>query len=91
MFAGRIDSFEPTSQAWTQVFPPDRATGNYTKVVQRVPVKITFVAPVPQFARLIPGLSVETSVRTGSTPALQSAPAPSRPPTVSPASPLASR
>ncbi len=91
VFAGRIDSFEPTSQAWTQVFPPDRATGNYTKVVQRVPVKITFVAPVPQFARLIPGLSVETSVRTGSTPALQSAPAPSRPPTVSPASPLASR
>ena len=73
MFAGRIDSFEPTSQAWTQVFPPDRATGNYTKVVQRVPVKITFEAPAPD-ARLIPGLSVETSVRTGSTPPLRSVP-----------------
>ena len=65
-FHGRIDSFEPTSQIWTQLFPPDRATGNFTKIVQRVPVKIVLVPPVPEGARLVPGLSVETAVLTGS-------------------------
>jgi len=61
--AGCIAGFGPTSQAWSEVVPPNRATGNFTKVVQRVPVKITYVTPDGYAGMLIPGLSVETRVR----------------------------
>jgi membrane fusion protein (multidrug efflux system) len=44
--------------------PPDNATGNFTKIVQRVPVKIVLDAGQSQAERLQPGLSVIATVRT---------------------------
>ena len=61
---GRVESFEPGSQALGSLLPPDRAVGNYTKVVQRVPVKITIDDAGALAGRLLPGLSVEVSVDT---------------------------
>ncbi len=63
-FKGRVDSFSPASGAKFSMLPPDNATGNFTKVVQRVPVKITFKREsLGDFAnRLAPGMSCETSV-----------------------------
>ncbi len=61
---GHVQSFGPTSEAEQSVLPPERATGNFTKVVQRVPVKITFDAGQDIVARLFPGLSVEAHIFT---------------------------
>jgi membrane fusion protein (multidrug efflux system) len=63
-FFGRIDSFSPGSGSVFALLPPDNATGNFTKIVQRVPVKITFDAEsVSGFeSRILPGLSVEASI-----------------------------
>jgi membrane fusion protein (multidrug efflux system) len=44
--------------------PPDNATGNFTKIVQRVPVKIVLDPDQPRVAQLRPGLSVIATVRT---------------------------
>jgi membrane fusion protein (multidrug efflux system) len=41
-FKGTIDGLAPATGAQFALLPPDNATGNFTKVVQRVPVKITF-------------------------------------------------
>jgi len=62
---GYVDSFSPASGAQFALLPPDNATGNFTKVVQRVPVKIRFDADELRRYRsaLAPGLSVETRVR----------------------------
>ena len=61
---GHVQSIGPTSQSRQSALPPDRATGNFTKVVQRIPVKITIDPGQPITARLLPGLSVETRVFT---------------------------
>ena len=63
-FRGYIDSFSPGTGATFALLPPDNATGNFTKIVQRVPVKILFEPDdIRDFRRrLVPGLSVETSV-----------------------------
>jgi membrane fusion protein (multidrug efflux system) len=63
-FAGHIDSFSPGTGATFALLPPDNATGNFTKIVQRVPVKIFFEPDsIKDFRdRLVPGLSVETAV-----------------------------
>ena len=63
-FAGHIDSFSPGTGSTFALLPPDNATGNFTKIVQRVPVKIVFEPDgIRDFRnRLVPGLSVETSV-----------------------------
>ncbi|MFC4930168.1 HlyD family secretion protein [Massilia sp. GCM10023247] len=61
---GRVDSFSPASGNQFALLPADNATGNFTKVVQRVPVKIT-LAPndVQRLAgRLVPGMSVVAEV-----------------------------
>ncbi len=63
-FVGRIDSLSPASGAQFALLPPDNATGNFTKVVQRIPVKITFD---PQSikgyeSRITPGMSAVVSV-----------------------------
>jgi membrane fusion protein, multidrug efflux system len=60
---GRVQEIAPASGSQFALLPPDNATGNYTKVVQRVPVKIVFDDPT-QAARLRPGLSVVVTVRT---------------------------
>ncbi len=64
LFHGRVNSIEPGSQARSALLPPDRAVGNFTKIVQRIPVKITLDPGQPLRGRLVPGLSVETIVDT---------------------------
>ena len=62
VFAGHVDSIQPGSQAQGSATPPDRATGNFTKIEQRIPVKVV-LDPRPDFdARLLPGLSAEVQV-----------------------------
>jgi membrane fusion protein (multidrug efflux system) len=62
-FNGKVDSLQAGSGALFSLLPPENAVGNYVKVVQRVPVKITFDEPVDfsQF-NLAPGLSVQPKV-----------------------------
>jgi membrane fusion protein (multidrug efflux system) len=62
--AGRVDSFAPASGAQFALLPADNATGNFTKIVQRVPVKIVFrPEDIKALAgRLVPGMSVEAEI-----------------------------
>ncbi len=63
-FTGRVDSISPASGAQFALLPPDNATGNFTKVVQRIPVKIVFDADsIRGFEQLItPGMSATVTV-----------------------------
>jgi len=61
---GRIESFAPASGAQFSLLPPDNATGNFTKIVQRVPVRIALPASGPLASLLRPGLSVTVTVDT---------------------------
>jgi membrane fusion protein (multidrug efflux system) len=69
-FYGWIDSFSPGSGTVFALLPSDNATGNFTKIVQRVPVKIVFDPESSRGyeGRLVPGLSVEISVDLSSVP-----------------------
>jgi membrane fusion protein (multidrug efflux system) len=58
-----VDSVQAGSGAAFSLLPPENATGNYVKVVQRVPVKILFDEPLPADHTIGPGLSVTPSVR----------------------------
>ena len=64
-FAGTVESFSPGTGAKFSLLPPDNATGNFTKVVQRMPVKIRFTPEsIRSYEnRLSPGLSVVVKVR----------------------------
>jgi membrane fusion protein, multidrug efflux system len=61
---GRIESFAPGSGAQFSLLPPDNATGNFTKIVQRVPVRIALPASGSLAELLRPGLSVTVTVDT---------------------------
>jgi membrane fusion protein (multidrug efflux system) len=61
---GCIESFAPGSGAQFSLLPPDNATGNFTKIVQRVPVRIALPANGPLARLLRPGLSVTVTVDT---------------------------
>jgi membrane fusion protein (multidrug efflux system) len=61
---GVVDSFAPGTGAQFALIPPSNATGNFTKIVQRVPVRIRVNAPGSVRAVLLPGLSVEAAVDT---------------------------
>jgi membrane fusion protein (multidrug efflux system) len=63
-FYGTVDSIQEGSGATYSLLPPDNATGNFTKIVQRVPVKIVFDPDsIRDFRdKIIPGLSVEPSI-----------------------------
>jgi membrane fusion protein (multidrug efflux system) len=61
---GTVDSFAPASGAQFSLLPPENATGNFTKVVQRIPVRIAVASDNPLSGLLRPGLSVEVSVDT---------------------------
>jgi len=63
---GRIDSFSPASGAQFALLPADNATGNFTKIVQRVPVKIVLrPEDIKQMGgRLVPGMSALAEVKT---------------------------
>ncbi len=63
-FEGRIASFAPGTGSQFALLPPENATGNFTKVVQRVPVRVALDGDDPLLARLRPGLSVEATVHT---------------------------
>jgi membrane fusion protein (multidrug efflux system) len=64
---GRVHSFSPASGNQFALLPSDNATGNFTKIVQRVPVKIVLDgADVKKYAgRLVPGMSVVAEVELG--------------------------
>jgi membrane fusion protein, multidrug efflux system len=62
--AGRVASFAPGSGAEFSLLPPDNATGNFTKIVQRVPVRIALPGKSPLAHLLRPGLSVTVTVDT---------------------------
>jgi len=63
-FIGRVDSVSPASGAQFALLPPDNATGNFTKVVQRIPVKIVIEPKSMQGydSRITPGMSAEVTV-----------------------------
>jgi membrane fusion protein (multidrug efflux system) len=69
---GRVQSLSSGTGAAFSLLPPDNATGNFVKVVQRVPVRITLVDP-PADLPLRVGLSVTATVDVGSAPASQQA------------------
>jgi membrane fusion protein (multidrug efflux system) len=71
---GVIESFAPASGAKFSLLPPENATGNFTKIVQRVPVRIRLAEDDPVVRRLVPGLSVEVAVDTRAEPARMAAP-----------------
>jgi membrane fusion protein, multidrug efflux system len=60
-YRGHVDSIGGGTGARFSLLPPENATGNFVKVVQRVPVKIVF-EPGQDLSRLRPGMSVETTV-----------------------------
>jgi membrane fusion protein (multidrug efflux system) len=61
---GRVESLSPASGAVFSLLPPDNATGNFTKIVQRLPVRIAVPAAVAERRLLRPGMSVVVSVDT---------------------------
>jgi membrane fusion protein, multidrug efflux system len=66
VFEGRVTSFAPASGSVFSLLPPDNATGNFTKIVQRVPVRVRVPAEVAREGVLRPGMSVVVSVNTKS-------------------------
>jgi membrane fusion protein (multidrug efflux system) len=63
VFRGRVDSIQAGTGPTFSLFPPENATGNFVKIVQRVPVKIVFDEPPDSNHRLVLGLSVQPKVR----------------------------
>lgn len=63
VFKGHVDSIQAGTGARFSLIPPENATGNYVKVVQRVPVKIVFDEPLNSQYLLAPGMSVEPEVK----------------------------
>lgn len=62
IFAGRIESLAPATGARFSLLPPDNATGNFVKVIQRVPVRIQLTDAAPVAARLQAGMNVTVEV-----------------------------
>jgi membrane fusion protein (multidrug efflux system) len=61
-FEGTVESIPAITGARSSVLPPENATGNYIKVVQRMPVRIRLSASADELQRLRPGMSVEATV-----------------------------
>jgi membrane fusion protein, multidrug efflux system len=62
VFEGYVASLAPATGAEFSVLPAENATGNFTKIVQRVPVRIVLVGAASRLGSLRPGLSVTASV-----------------------------
>ena len=60
---GHVDSLQRGTGSVFALLPPENATGNFVKVVQRVPVKIVFDDPREALRWISPGMSVEAEVR----------------------------
>jgi len=69
---GQVNSLFAASGAQFSLLPPDNATGNFTKVVQRIPVKLTFPPDNPLHGKIRPGMSVTVSVNIKSATDTQS-------------------
>jgi membrane fusion protein (multidrug efflux system) len=63
-----VDSIAPASGAQFSLLPPDNATGNFTKVVQRIPVKLRISPDNPLAGKLRPGMSIIATILTDTTP-----------------------
>jgi membrane fusion protein (multidrug efflux system) len=61
---GRVERISPASGSQFALLPPDNATGNFTKVVQRIPVRIALDPGQKLLERLLPGMSTVTSIHT---------------------------
>jgi membrane fusion protein (multidrug efflux system) len=68
VISGRVDAIAPASGSQFSLLPPDNATGNFTKVVQRIPVKLRIKPDNPLAGRLRPGMSVEATILTDTAP-----------------------
>ncbi len=64
-FDGYVDTIGGGTGAVSSVLPPENATGNYIKVVQRIPIRLRFKPNQNGLDRLRPGMSVEPDVRIG--------------------------
>ena len=67
-FKAHVDSIQSGTGARFSAFPAENATGNFVKIVQRVPVKIILEGAIPANVVLGPGLSVVPTVYTGDKP-----------------------
>ncbi|MFR0713590.1 HlyD family secretion protein [Enterobacterales bacterium BD_CKDN230030183-1A_HGKHYDSX7] len=65
---GTVESLAPATGVTFAPIAPDNATGNFTKVVQRIPVKIVLEPSQPLISKLKVGMSVEASIRAGDVP-----------------------
>jgi membrane fusion protein, multidrug efflux system len=63
---GRVSSLAPATGAIFSIIPPENATGNFTKIVQRLPVRIEFASEAAKGSALRPGLSATVTVDTRS-------------------------
>jgi membrane fusion protein (multidrug efflux system) len=63
IFHGKVDQVAPASGSQFALLPPDNATGNFTKIVQRVPVKVLLDADGAKNERLRPGMSAAVTIR----------------------------
>jgi len=61
---GHVERISPASGSQFALLPPDNATGNFTKVVQRIPVKIALEEGQLLLSRLLPGMSVVANIDT---------------------------
>ncbi len=77
---GTVESFAPASGAVFSLLPPDNATGNFTKIVQRLPVRIRVPRAVAREGILRPGMSVVVSVNTKATALADNGAPPASPP-----------
>jgi len=63
-FRGVVESLAPATGAKFSLLPPDNATGNFTKVVQRIPVRIRLAGPADPAHPLRPGMSAVVTIQT---------------------------
>jgi membrane fusion protein (multidrug efflux system) len=63
-FRGRVESLSPATGAKFSLLPPDNATGNFTKVVQRIPVRVRLDPPLDMAHPLRPGMSANVTIVT---------------------------
>jgi len=63
-FPGHVDSIAGATGARLSLLPPENATGNFVKVVQRIPVKIVLDPIPPEKAILRPGMNVDATIFT---------------------------
>jgi multidrug resistance efflux pump len=63
---GRVERISPATGSEFSVITPDNATGNYVKIAQRIPVRVSIDPDQPLAQRLEPGMSVVVSIDTAS-------------------------